>query len=284
MQQSTNLPFQKFNEPSAQLLGILLPSHPDFLPILQAVREKYNIPEFSSDADGLDEILLNGLDIDWNAVRHDIKEQILAKPETAPAGMMNFYQGFKTYQDQPPDFSELDCLAPKTKDAIIQMFTMIFAQLAPAMIYLEQFYDTLTDLLVEYLMTGKTREAPSSWFGGVFMMTAPFSNEKMVLAIASQAVDPKVLAAQFKAEYSKVFGSHRPELKDSDLATAEYLSLKLSGKSLKYIVEEYELRNPDQFPSEKKAHRKAVRKHIELMKKRLQRLQNKIDEMFGDKK
>ena len=28
-------------------LGTLLPSHPDLLPIVQAIREKYNLPEIS---------------------------------------------------------------------------------------------------------------------------------------------------------------------------------------------------------------------------------------------
>ena len=33
----------------SQLLGTLLPSLPDFIPIIQAIREKYNLPEISPD-------------------------------------------------------------------------------------------------------------------------------------------------------------------------------------------------------------------------------------------
>jgi hypothetical protein len=32
-------------------LGTLLPSHPDFISTLQAIREKYNLPEISPDDD-----------------------------------------------------------------------------------------------------------------------------------------------------------------------------------------------------------------------------------------
>jgi hypothetical protein len=39
-----------------ELLGTLLPSHPDFIPILQAIREKYNLPEISPDDDPISEI------------------------------------------------------------------------------------------------------------------------------------------------------------------------------------------------------------------------------------
>jgi len=35
----------------SKLLGTLLPSHPDLIPIIQAIREKYNLPEISPDDD-----------------------------------------------------------------------------------------------------------------------------------------------------------------------------------------------------------------------------------------
>jgi hypothetical protein len=35
----------------AQFLGSLLPSHPNLIPIIQAIREKYNLPEISPDDD-----------------------------------------------------------------------------------------------------------------------------------------------------------------------------------------------------------------------------------------
>jgi hypothetical protein len=39
-----------------KFLGALLPSSPDLLPIIQAVREKYNLPEINPDDDSITEI------------------------------------------------------------------------------------------------------------------------------------------------------------------------------------------------------------------------------------
>lgn len=42
----------------AQFLGTLLPSHPYFLPIKQAIREKYSLREASLEEDPIKEIYL----------------------------------------------------------------------------------------------------------------------------------------------------------------------------------------------------------------------------------
>jgi hypothetical protein len=42
----------------SHFLGTLLPSHPDFLPIEKAIREKYNLPDLSPDDDPNTEIFL----------------------------------------------------------------------------------------------------------------------------------------------------------------------------------------------------------------------------------
>jgi hypothetical protein len=42
----------------SEFLGTLLPSHPDFLPIVQAIREKYNLPEISPDDDPITEVTI----------------------------------------------------------------------------------------------------------------------------------------------------------------------------------------------------------------------------------
>ena len=42
----------------SQFLGTLLPSHPDFLPIEQAIREKYSLPEISPGDEEIAEIFL----------------------------------------------------------------------------------------------------------------------------------------------------------------------------------------------------------------------------------
>jgi hypothetical protein len=53
-----------------QLLGKLLPSHPDILPILEEIRKKYQIPEISPMDDSLKILLEYGSEIDREAI-HD---------------------------------------------------------------------------------------------------------------------------------------------------------------------------------------------------------------------
>jgi hypothetical protein len=47
------------NMRESQLLGTLLPSHPNFLPIEKVLRDKYNMPELSPDDDPISELFLN---------------------------------------------------------------------------------------------------------------------------------------------------------------------------------------------------------------------------------
>jgi hypothetical protein len=62
------------------LFSSLLPSHPDLLPILQNIRNKYGIPEIDPDDIGMKEILLSDNDIDWLSVRQEIEAQVRKKP------------------------------------------------------------------------------------------------------------------------------------------------------------------------------------------------------------
>lgn len=63
----------------AEFLGTLIPSHPDLLPIIQAVREKYDIPTFTTDDEALIELIFSDKEIDWSEVRKDIEERIRAE-------------------------------------------------------------------------------------------------------------------------------------------------------------------------------------------------------------
>jgi hypothetical protein len=42
----------------SQFLGTLMPSHPDFQPIIQQVREKYQLPEVDPDGGPMREVYL----------------------------------------------------------------------------------------------------------------------------------------------------------------------------------------------------------------------------------
>jgi hypothetical protein len=78
------LPGQR-NLKDTNLFSTLFPAHTDMLPILQNIRVKYGIQEFSPDVDdGLTEILINDGSINWQAAHREIKEQIRNHPELLP--------------------------------------------------------------------------------------------------------------------------------------------------------------------------------------------------------
>ena len=60
----------------SQFLGTLLPSHPDFLPIEQAIREKYGLPEVSPGDEEIAEIFLGDEIISLEEFRKDIEKHI----------------------------------------------------------------------------------------------------------------------------------------------------------------------------------------------------------------
>jgi hypothetical protein len=60
----------------SKFLGTLLSSHPDFLPIEQAIREKYGLPELSPDDDPITEVLLGDERIPHEEFRKGIKFRV----------------------------------------------------------------------------------------------------------------------------------------------------------------------------------------------------------------
>lgn len=60
----------------SKFLGTLVPSHPDLIPIIQAIREKYNLPEISPDSDIIKEVYLGDEIIPLEEFRQDIENQV----------------------------------------------------------------------------------------------------------------------------------------------------------------------------------------------------------------
>ena len=83
----------------SKLLGTLLPSHPDLFPILERIREKYLIPEIPPDDDELIEIL-SANEIDWQAVRKEIEQEVRTNENILPESMRKIYAAIKKYEDK----------------------------------------------------------------------------------------------------------------------------------------------------------------------------------------
>ena len=52
----------------SELVGKLLPGHPDVFPIIENIREKCQIPEVRPEDDGITHVLLTNYETDWDAV------------------------------------------------------------------------------------------------------------------------------------------------------------------------------------------------------------------------
>ncbi len=265
-----------------KLLGKLIPGHPDVSPIIESIRAKYQIPEIRPHEEDFNKILLSNIEIDWKLVREDIEQQIRENDTLLPPDTKMFYKGAQAI-NATTDYPELAPLDEKTRNSILLLLKFAYSIFTPIVPAVDEMYKALADLVFENILTGKTREAPQDWFAKVFVM--PSFGEKVVVAMAGELSDPKVVAEQFKAEFTKTFGKDRPQLTELNLKTAEYLAMRLQGKSLNDMVELYIDKYPDQFPKNRDstAYRNAVKKHKATLKKNIQRLQNTLDSMLGDK-
>ena len=93
----------------ARLFGKLLPTHPDILPVLEEIRENYNIKDIKPEDDSLKELLEFGLDIDWDAVHAEILERLKESdllPEKAKDAY-NSYHKVKTIGLVDPELDKL---------------------------------------------------------------------------------------------------------------------------------------------------------------------------------
>jgi len=85
------LPFHQFLFFRA---GSLMPSHPYILPVLEVIREKYNIPETAPGDDTLAEILGSENEIDLEALHQDIETELRKNPEFLPPEAKSIYKLF----------------------------------------------------------------------------------------------------------------------------------------------------------------------------------------------
>jgi hypothetical protein len=98
----------------AQFLGTLLPSHPDFIPIVQAIRAKYKLPEISPDDDPITEIYLDEKIVPLEEFRQDIEYLIrenltFLSPDTA-----KLYTSSKTLREMHNNPHRPSATSPKS--------------------------------------------------------------------------------------------------------------------------------------------------------------------------
>ncbi|MEK0336961.1 MAG: hypothetical protein QQN41_05950, partial [Nitrosopumilus sp.] len=147
----------------AKLLGKLLPTHPDILPILDEIRKKYDIEHIKPDDDSLKELLKYGLEIDWETVHAEILEKV-RETDFLPEKTKEFYLKLKELKYNPVDDPELEKLSEDYRNNILTLFDLLLKQYDPFITGIDEVYRELTNHCLEYLLTGVAREVPQEWF------------------------------------------------------------------------------------------------------------------------
>ena len=267
----------------AKFLGSLLQSHPDYLPIIQAIREKYSLAELMPDDDPIAEIYLGDEIISLDEFRFDIRNRILENLEQVMTE--SFYKQYQSAKKViEADFHEelakypnelkpsMEGLFEHAKTISQTMFPILDAQI-----------DKITNMMYFYLLTGDTLSVPDEWFGNV--MTTNISGEPTIIAIASELTNLDMMFQEIQKLHKKTFGVRRVKLTDKAVGSAFYLALQKNGKPWDFIVEQYIKRNKLSLPNRNSDRYVQVwNKYAQRLKKRLQRTKVIIDVMVRDKK
>jgi hypothetical protein len=267
----------------SKFLGALLPSSPDIAPIIQAVREKYSLPEISPDDDPIEEIYLGDEIVQLKEFRRAIESLVRENLDFMPPDMKKLYVSAKTLS-AITEFKELEILPADAKAAMEAFIKFMKDMMQPVVQLLDVQIDSVVNMIYIYLLTGETEEAPSDWFGKV--VTLPLMGEPTIMAIASEVTNLEVFIQQIREAYKKAFGANRPKITDTKVSTAYYLRLKKEKKPWNFIVEEFIRRNKFSMPRDKSSKRYFDTWHLyeDRLKKRMQSANTTLDVIIRDKK
>jgi hypothetical protein len=264
-----------------KLLGKLTPAHPDLIPIIKTIREKYDIPEMEPGEETLAELLGGKAEIDYETMRADIEDELRQTPDLIPKETQNLINLLVLKENNYEGLKDLEEMTPQVRDSFIALLNLVSVFIEPFGYAIEKLYQSLSNNLFEYLISGNASELPEELFQNVF--TQNIMGTPVIVAMCGQASDPKEVAKQLTAEYTRNFGKDRPKITSSNLDTADFLRMKMEGKSLGYLVDIYAENHPSEFPSDfrSREYKEAKEKQKEKMKKRLQRLEKSIDKILG---
>ena len=263
-----------------QFYGKILPSHPSIKPILLDVRQKYKVPEIEPGDNGFRVLLEYELEIDWKAVHAEIMQRLKDIPDLIPEKARDGYLKFKKFIGKPFDDPELKKVSKSFRDGVLMIVDYFIKMYQPQAEKIDGFYQTLTDHCVEFLLTGEARPIPEDWI--FYVKTLTDSNgEKTVIAIAGALANPDVIADEFRAEYRKAFGADHPVITEKAVTAADYLRDRWFDKSINYVLEEDEIRNPKGYAGRKsRRYPTAARRHHSRMRQKLSRLEKELFEIL----
>jgi hypothetical protein len=267
----------------SKLFSSLLPSHPGLIPIELAMREKYNLRELSPDDDQITEIYLGDEKVPLEELRKDIESRVRENLTILPSEISKLYIALKGIRDFQAT-SELELLPDDSRKGMEEAVKFIQNLMVPIIQLIDGMIDSVVRMAYMYLLTGEIEEAPADLFSKV--ITANFMGNPVVIAMASQMVDPKLIIEQFREEYKKNFGPYYPNITNTAISTAYYVQLKRAHKPWDYIVEEYIRLNNFNLPKIKTSKRyfDVHRKIEQRLKKRIQRTEIILQGLIRDRK
>jgi hypothetical protein len=227
-------------------LGKLTPAHPDLLPILASICERYGIPEIAQGDPTLAEILGADNMPDIEAMRDDIEQELRKIPDFLPEKSQLIYKIIDA-KENDFDYPEMDELSDEMRK-MVKALMLVTAQMVESYKYaFDIVFSGLADHSIRYLLTGEARELPEDWF----MMAGPMQTlwgEPVVIAMGNELADPREVAKLYKAAYRETFGEVKPKLTKENEKTLDSLRMNLEGKSINYLVGLYEENHPSEFP------------------------------------
>jgi hypothetical protein len=267
-----------------ELIGTLLHILPEMQEIANNIREKYNIPEIIAGTNRAAELILIEPEVDWSVVEADINTQVRQHPNVLPDHLKPFLM-FKDAQNWPDEPEIYETISEDFKNKVTFLYKFFVSTgrtFSMAGVMIDNCYDVIAKNLLRYIMTGEGSEVPQDWIGVV--ATTSMFGETTVLAMASGLTDPKWIAKEFKAELTKTFGKNRPRITKETLASAELYSLKRTGKRLRDIIDIDRERNPSNYSFDKKSksYKPSIEKRKEVIKKRLQRFEQTLEQLIED--
>jgi len=269
----------------SQFLGTLLPSHPDLQPLIQHLREKYNLHEVFPDEEPITKIFLGDKEIPLPEFRQEIKSLVDELPDFMPPEIAKPLSAARNLvKPKSANKHEFRFVPKKTRLALMDLFKAI-RNLAEFLVDIfDQFNSNVADMLYIYILTGETQEVPQDWFSKV--MTGSAVGEPVVIAMASQVANQEAVIEQFRQELRKTFGAQHPKTTTITVSTAYFMHLQREHKKWDFILEEFIRLNHFPLPRDRNSKRYAetVQGYDRLLRKRIQRSESVLNVLLKDKK
>jgi hypothetical protein len=108
----------------SRLLGTLLPSSPDFLPIVRRMREKFGLPEVGPDDEPIEEVFLDDEPVGLGRFRDDIRELVATRTDFLPAQAASLLSALNRMQGGVLDETEVENYPEDVRQSVLRLYSL----------------------------------------------------------------------------------------------------------------------------------------------------------------